>query len=60
MIYVGQQSWKPKEDEMLRKLARAGETVANIAKLLDRKPESVRGRASRLKIPLAKSHKLKL
>jgi hypothetical protein len=60
MIYVGQQSWKPKEDEMLRKLARAGETVANIAKLLDRKPESVRGRASRLKIPLAKSRKLKL
>jgi hypothetical protein len=39
-----------KGDEMLRKLASSGETVANIAKILDRKPDSIRARATTLKI----------
>lgn len=44
MIYVGQNSWTTKDDEMPRKLASSGETVANIAKILNRKPDSVRAR----------------
>ena len=58
MIYVGQNSWTTKDDEMLRKLASSGETVANIARILNRKPDSIRARATRLKIRLAKARNL--
>ena len=58
MIYVGQNSWTTKDDEMLRKLASSGETVANIARILNRKPDSIRARAARLKIRLAKARNL--
>ena len=45
---------------MLRKLASSGETVATIARILNRKPDSIRASATRLKIRLAKARNLKL
>jgi hypothetical protein len=47
--------WAPEEDRQLRSRAAAGESAATIAKLLKRKVLSVRGRASTLKIKLARS-----
>jgi cold shock CspA family protein len=47
--------WAPEEDGQLRSMAAAGESAAAIAKLLKRKVLSVRGRASTLKIKLARS-----
>jgi hypothetical protein len=42
------------------KLASSGETVANIARVLNRKPDSVRARAARPKIRLPKARNVKL
>ncbi len=50
--------WTPKEDDLLRKLAASGKNLANIAKEINRPPGSVRGRAQRLGIKLAKSGRL--
>jgi hypothetical protein len=60
VIYVGKNSWTTKDDEMPRKLVSSGETLANIARILNRKPDSVRARAGRLKIRLAKARNVKL
>jgi Recombinase len=50
--------WTAEEDDLLRKLAASGENVANIAKEINRPPGSVRGRAQRLSVKLAKSARL--
>jgi hypothetical protein len=52
--------WTPGEDELLRKLARLGVGASDIAKHIDRSVGSIRTRASRLNIVLAKSRPLKL
>ena len=52
--------WLPEEDDQLRDLARAGETIANIARQLNRSPGSVRNRASRLSITVARIRKVSL
>ena len=44
----------PEEDNLLRKLAASGENLANIAEEINRSPGSVRGRAQRLGVELAK------
>jgi DNA-binding NarL/FixJ family response regulator len=49
----------PRRDALLRELARSGESVANIAKHLNRSAGSVRNRALRQNIALAKSGRLK-
>ena len=51
--------WTPEEDDLLRKLARSGESVANIAKHIDRSLGSIRNRAVRLNIALVKFRKVK-
>lgn len=51
--------WLPEEVGMLRELAEAGETLATIAKRLDRSAGSVRMHAARLEISLAKSGKIR-
>jgi hypothetical protein len=43
------QPWTPEEDELLRKLARSGESVMNITERLNRSDHSVRTRAVRQK-----------
>ena len=50
--------WTPEEDDLLRKLAASGENVANIAKEINRSAGSVRVRAQRLDVKLAKSGRL--
>jgi hypothetical protein len=50
--------WSSEEDALLHELATSGETLATIAKHLDRSAGAVRMRASRLTIELAKSGKL--
>ena len=60
MANVAQNPWTPEEDELLRKLARSGESVMNITERLNRSDHSVRTRAVRLNIVLAKSRTLKL
>src|ERR1700684_449879 len=50
--------WTPKEDDLLRKLAASGKNLANIAQEVSRSPGSVRGRAQRLGVKLAKSGRL--
>jgi hypothetical protein len=50
--------WSLLEDVRLRDLARSGEKLANIAKHLNRSTGSVRVRAARLNIALAKSGRL--
>jgi DNA-binding NarL/FixJ family response regulator len=52
--------WTSEEDDLLREMARSGESVADISARLDRSPGSVRKRASKFKIALAKAPKLKL
>jgi DNA-binding NarL/FixJ family response regulator len=47
--------WTSEEDDILREMAGSGESVARIAQQLNRAPGSVRNRALRLNIPLAKS-----
>jgi hypothetical protein len=47
--------WTPEDDERLRKLATEGRSVATIAERLKRPPGSIRNRAARLKIVLAKA-----
>jgi hypothetical protein len=47
--------WTPEEDQRLRALASAGISVAEIAIELKRSDRVIRGRAFRLKIPMAKS-----
>jgi hypothetical protein len=56
----GDLRWTPDEDELLREMARAGENTSEISRLLNRSPSSVRERASRLKITLAKVRRLNL
>jgi hypothetical protein len=51
--------WTPDEDDLLRKLARSGESVVNISERLNRSPGSIRKRSLRLNIALAKSRRLK-
>jgi hypothetical protein len=48
-------SWTPEEDGQLRSRAAAGESAADIGRLLKRRTSSVRQRASTLKIKLARS-----
>ena len=50
--------WTPEEDDLLRRLAASGGNIASIAKEVDRSPGSVRGRAQRLGVELAKSGRL--
>jgi DNA-binding NarL/FixJ family response regulator len=50
----------PEEDDLLRMMARSGESAAEISKRLNRDRKAVRERASRLKIVIAKARKLKL
>jgi hypothetical protein len=52
--------WAPEEDQRLKALALSGASVAEMAKQMKRSEEAVRSRAYRLKIVLAKSHKLRL
>jgi DNA-binding NarL/FixJ family response regulator len=52
--------WTPEQDDRLLKMARAGESVSNIAKQLNRSRGSIRLRAARLQIVLAKSWKPKI
>jgi DNA-binding NarL/FixJ family response regulator len=52
--------WTPEEDELLRELARSGHNPTDISKRLNRSSGSVRMRAARLKIVVAKAIKLKL
>jgi hypothetical protein len=40
--------WTPEKDDLLRKLARSGESAANIGKQIDRSLGSIRNRALRL------------
>ena len=46
--------WTPKQDEELRSLILDANSVEAIAKKINRKPSSVRRRASMLKLPLKK------
>jgi hypothetical protein len=48
--------WTPEDDERLRKLASEGRTVATIAERLKRPQGSIRGRAARLQIVVAKAN----
>ena len=59
MIHVRQNPWTPEDDDLLRKLARSGESAPTIAKRLNRSVDSVRARARTLNIALAKSQILK-
>ena len=52
--------WTAEDDEFLREHARAGESVSEIAEQLNRVPSSVRNRALRLNIKLARSLRLKI
>jgi hypothetical protein len=52
--------WTPEQDDRLLKMARAGESVSNIAKQLNSSRDSIRLRAARLQIVLAKSWKPKI
>jgi DNA-binding NarL/FixJ family response regulator len=52
--------WTAEEDELLRKLAKAGQSATDIAKHIDRSVGSIRDRVSRLNIALAKSRRLKV
>jgi hypothetical protein len=55
ILVVGSPPWTPEEDERLRKLALTGTSVAPMAKQMHRSMASVRNRAARLKIVVAKS-----
>jgi hypothetical protein len=46
--------WSPDEDERLRNLARSGFSLTEIALELQRRKSSVHGRATRLKIAMAR------
>ena len=48
-------AWSAEEEDLLRSLAAAGESVAAISTLLKRTPDAVRSRAKVLKIKLARS-----
>ena len=48
------QPWTPSDDERLRKLAAEGRSSLTIAERMQRSPNSIRRRAQRLKIVLAK------
>ena len=52
---VGSPPWTPEEDERLRKLALTGTSAAPMAKQMHRSMASVRNRAARLKMVVAKS-----
>lgn len=52
--------WSHQEDDILSEMARAGETVANIAKELNRSQGSVRNRASRLQITVSRTRRISL
>ena len=57
---VASPAWTPEEDELLLALALSGTSVAAMAKRLRRSRSAVYGRASRLKIVLAKSRRVKV
>jgi hypothetical protein len=57
---AGNPPWAPEEDQRLQALALSGASVAEMAKQMKRSEEAVRSRAYRLKIVVAKSHKLRL
>jgi DNA-binding NarL/FixJ family response regulator len=57
MINVLQKPWTPEEDELLRKLAKAGTSVPEIAKHIDRSRGSIRDHALKLNITLAKGQR---
>jgi DNA-directed RNA polymerase specialized sigma24 family protein len=46
--------WSPDEDERLRKLALSGASMAEIAQQMQRTKSSIRTRASKLKIAIAR------
>ena len=48
------QPWTPSDDERLRKLAAEGPSSVTIAERMKRSPASIRDRAKKLKIVLAK------
>ena len=52
--------WTPEEDDVLREMARSGESAARIAEELNRATSSVRNRAARLNIQVAKARQVKL
>lgn len=52
--------WTTEEDDFLREMARSGESVARIAEKLNRATGSVRNRALRLRIPIARSRPVKI
>jgi hypothetical protein len=56
---VASPGWTREEDELLLALALSGASVAGIAKRLKRSRAAVYNRASRLKIFLAKSRRVK-
>ena len=59
--YVRQRkAWTSEDDDLLRQLASSGESAPNIAQRLNRPDHSIRKRALRLNIVLAKSRTLKL
>jgi hypothetical protein len=51
--------WTAEEDDILREMARLGESVARIAEKLNRATGSVRNRALKLQIPIARSRPVK-
>jgi hypothetical protein len=58
--FAGQKAWTPEEDELRRKLAKAGESASEIARHIDRSRGSIRDHALKLNIALTKSRRLKL
>ena len=58
MTYLGRR-WSLEEDDMLRKLARAGESAASISGKLNRDTNSIRARAKKPNIVLAKLRPIK-
>jgi len=53
-LEMAQKFWTAEEDERLRKLASEGRSVATIAERLKRSDSSIRHRAEKLKISVAK------
>jgi hypothetical protein len=60
MTYLGQVPWTLQEDDLLREMARSGLSVAEIGKRINRSLGSIRNRALRLDIVLAKDRPVRL
>jgi hypothetical protein len=53
-MFVATPPWTPADDEILRRMARSGESVAAMAKQLNRSEEAIRRRADRLNVLIAR------